>query len=190
VGKPDLGNVTWPQIIFRFFETFCGHVPHNKLCGNTNFIIIGPTHQKLWVFKIFRRSLGRAGMTWRQPGRVDHMYKNMWTWGKTIFLQESSLGHPRAASSRPLVARQPTSRKHRLAVGGPGPVGNQWSPTGRSLQFDKLLAGPSFFAILAFFLVSIYKYLYCSFVEVIFERSCFELGKLVLRWNILTLFEQ
>jgi hypothetical protein len=50
----------------RFLETFCEHTPCNKLCGSTNFIIFGPTYQKLWVFENFMRSLGRAGMRWSQ----------------------------------------------------------------------------------------------------------------------------
>jgi hypothetical protein len=33
---------------------------------STNFIIFGPTDQKLWVFEVFRRSLGRTGMGWSQ----------------------------------------------------------------------------------------------------------------------------
>ena len=34
--------------------------------------------QKLWLFKDFRRSLGKADICWSQPIRVDHMCKNMW----------------------------------------------------------------------------------------------------------------
>jgi hypothetical protein len=33
------------------------------------------TDQKLWMFEVFRRSLGRAGMYWSQLARVDHMCK-------------------------------------------------------------------------------------------------------------------
>jgi hypothetical protein len=29
---------------------------------STNFIIFGPTGQKLWMFEVFRRSMGRVGM--------------------------------------------------------------------------------------------------------------------------------
>jgi hypothetical protein len=32
----------------------------------------GPTDQKLWMFEVSRRSLGRVGMCWSQPTRVDH----------------------------------------------------------------------------------------------------------------------
>jgi hypothetical protein len=38
--KPDFGSVTWSHCIFRFFETFYEHVPWNKLCVSTNFIIL------------------------------------------------------------------------------------------------------------------------------------------------------
>jgi hypothetical protein len=48
--------------LILFFETFCEHAPLNKLRRSTNFIIFGPTNQKLWVFENFRRSLGRVGM--------------------------------------------------------------------------------------------------------------------------------
>jgi hypothetical protein len=71
--KPVLGNITLSHFIFRFFETFCEHAPQNKLCGSTNFMIFGPTDQKLWMFESFKRSLGRAGMCWSQPARVDYI---------------------------------------------------------------------------------------------------------------------
>jgi hypothetical protein len=41
-------------------------------------IFFGPMDQKLWVFEVSRRSLGRAGpagMCWSQPVRVDHLHK-------------------------------------------------------------------------------------------------------------------
>jgi hypothetical protein len=34
-------------------------------------MIFGPMDQKLWMFENLRRSLGRAGMCWSQPARVD-----------------------------------------------------------------------------------------------------------------------
>jgi hypothetical protein len=42
----------------KIFETICEHVPRNKLHGSTNFIIFGPTHQKLW--EIENVSVGQA----------------------------------------------------------------------------------------------------------------------------------
>jgi hypothetical protein len=45
-------------------------------------MILGATYQKLWVFEVFRRSLGRAGMCWSQPARVDHMRKKWKARGK------------------------------------------------------------------------------------------------------------
>jgi hypothetical protein len=70
-------------------------MPCNKLCGSINFISFGPMDKKLWMFENFRRSLGRAGMYWSQPTRVDHMCKNMWAGGRRNILGESNLGHPR-----------------------------------------------------------------------------------------------
>jgi hypothetical protein len=102
VTKPVLGSVTWPHFIFIFFEFFYEHASRDKLCGSTNFIIFGPTDQKLWVFVIFRRSLGRAGMCWSQPARVDHMCKKRRA-RRIFFVQRASLGHPAAAGGRLLV---------------------------------------------------------------------------------------
>jgi hypothetical protein len=59
-GKPVLGSVTWSNFSFIFFQTFFEHVPQNKLCESTNFIIFGLMDQKLWENKKFRRSLGKA----------------------------------------------------------------------------------------------------------------------------------
>jgi hypothetical protein len=38
-------------------------------------MILGAMDQKLWVFEVFRRTLGRAGMCWSQLARIDHMHK-------------------------------------------------------------------------------------------------------------------
>ena len=75
VTKPILGSVTWPHFIFRCFETSCEDAFHNKLCVSTDFIIFGPIDQKLWVFKVIRRSLGKVGMCWSQWGGVDQSAK-------------------------------------------------------------------------------------------------------------------
>jgi hypothetical protein len=48
---------------------------------STNFMILGTTNQKLWVFEVFRRSLGKAGMCWSQLARVDHLRKK-WKVGR------------------------------------------------------------------------------------------------------------
>jgi hypothetical protein len=45
-----------------FFEFFGEYASHNKLCRSTNFIIFGPMVQKLRMFEVFKRSLGRVGM--------------------------------------------------------------------------------------------------------------------------------
>jgi hypothetical protein len=80
--KPILGIVTWSQFLFLFFETFCEDALHNKLHGSTNFIFFRPTNQKLWMFEVFWRSLGRAGMCSSQWGRVDHICKNLGVGGR------------------------------------------------------------------------------------------------------------
>jgi hypothetical protein len=49
-------------------------------------MILGATDQKLWVFEVLRRSLGRAGMCWSQPAIVDHMHKKWRAGGKLIIL--------------------------------------------------------------------------------------------------------
>jgi hypothetical protein len=59
--KLVLGNVASFYTIFRFFERKISIVFWNKLCVSTNFIILGATDQKLWVFENFRRSLGSLG---------------------------------------------------------------------------------------------------------------------------------
>jgi hypothetical protein len=66
VDKPVLVNVTWAHSFFRFFETFCEHVPRNKLRGKKENAFFGPMDQKLCVFEVSRRSLGRASMCWSQ----------------------------------------------------------------------------------------------------------------------------
>jgi hypothetical protein len=73
--KPILGCVVWPHTIFRFFESFCKDASRNKLHISANIMILGATVQKLWMFEVFRWTLGRAGMCWNQPARVDHLRK-------------------------------------------------------------------------------------------------------------------
>jgi hypothetical protein len=37
--------------------------------------------QKLWMFEVLRRSMGRAGMCWSQPARVDYISPKRWAVG-------------------------------------------------------------------------------------------------------------
>jgi hypothetical protein len=37
-----------------------------SFAGGEGIVFFGPTDQKLWVFEVIRRSLGRAGMCWSQ----------------------------------------------------------------------------------------------------------------------------
>jgi hypothetical protein len=64
--KPVLGSVTKSHTIFRFLKTFFEDAPRSKLCGSTKIVFFGHTDQKLWMFEVFRRSLGRVGMCWNQ----------------------------------------------------------------------------------------------------------------------------
>jgi hypothetical protein len=50
------------KFFILYFETFCEDAPRNKLCRSINFVLFGPIDQKLRVFEVFRRSLGRAGI--------------------------------------------------------------------------------------------------------------------------------
>jgi hypothetical protein len=40
-----------------------------------------PVDQKLWMFEVLRRSMGRAGMYWSQPARVDYISPKRWAVG-------------------------------------------------------------------------------------------------------------
>jgi hypothetical protein len=54
-------------------------VPQNKLWEGTNFIIFGPTDQKLWVFENFGEKFGKAGMCLSQLARIDYISPKKWT---------------------------------------------------------------------------------------------------------------
>jgi hypothetical protein len=75
VTKPVLVSVLSPHTIFRFFETFSEDMSRNKLRVSANFMILGTTVQKLWVFEVFGQGLAMAGMCWSQPARVDHFHR-------------------------------------------------------------------------------------------------------------------
>jgi hypothetical protein len=47
-------------LFLDFLKLNCEHVPRTKLYGSTNFIILGPTDQKLWMFENFRRKVGQG----------------------------------------------------------------------------------------------------------------------------------
>jgi hypothetical protein len=60
-------------------------------------------NQKLWVFEVFRRNSGRAGMCWSQLARVDHMRKKWRVGGKKKEKKkEQSLTGPRPAGPSPI----------------------------------------------------------------------------------------
>jgi hypothetical protein len=56
----SLDSVIWSRFSFRFFASFCEHTSWNKLCKSTNFIIFGPTDQKLWKTKNLGEVWSRA----------------------------------------------------------------------------------------------------------------------------------
>jgi hypothetical protein len=51
-----------------------------SLAGKKN-AFFGPMDQKLWMFEVSRRSLGKAGKYWSQPARIDHLRKK-WRAGR------------------------------------------------------------------------------------------------------------
>jgi hypothetical protein len=53
-GIWDFGQATVNAINFRVFETFCEDAPCNELRGSINFVLFGPTDQKLCIFEVFR----------------------------------------------------------------------------------------------------------------------------------------
>jgi hypothetical protein len=110
-------------LFLDFFETFCEDASRNKLCVSANFMILGATVQKLWVFEVLRWSLGRVGMCWSQWGGVDQSAQK---WGKEEKMgrqeeererhgeengtrarpagdQRSGISRPRPTNPRPLV---------------------------------------------------------------------------------------
>jgi hypothetical protein len=107
--KPVLVSVTWAHTIFRFFETFCKDASRSNLCGKKKSYFFGPTDQKLWVFEVSRRSLGRAGMCWSQPARVDHLGKK-WRAERNKF--QKKWGQPNRAKRRPAASGRPLVAAH------------------------------------------------------------------------------
>jgi hypothetical protein len=66
-AKPVLGSVVSTHTIFRIIEYFFPpNASRNKFCISANFMILGATDQKLWMFEVLRRGLVRAGMCWNQ----------------------------------------------------------------------------------------------------------------------------
>jgi hypothetical protein len=63
--KPVLGCVGCSHTIFRFLKTFCEDASRNKLRVSANFMILGATIQKLWVFLKF---LGELWAGWACVG--------------------------------------------------------------------------------------------------------------------------
>jgi hypothetical protein len=105
---------------------------------STNFIFFGPTDQKLWVFEVFKRSLGRAGMCWSQPARVDHMCKKKRAGRRSfiyvfIYFHKMRLEHSIVASGQLLVASWIGHSDH-------WSLGNQPSASGLQNSGDQWLS--------------------------------------------------
>jgi hypothetical protein len=81
--------------------------------------------QKLWVFEVFQRSLGRAGMSSSQPTRVDHMHKRTRAIGIKNKLHRMRLEHPAAASERPPV-EGPRAACDQQSLAGCGPLSDSF----------------------------------------------------------------
>jgi hypothetical protein len=62
-------------LIFDFLKLFVNMRLRISFAKVQIFINFGPIDQKLWRFEIFWRSLGKVGMCWSQPPRIDHMCK-------------------------------------------------------------------------------------------------------------------
>jgi hypothetical protein len=44
-------------------------------------VFFGPTDQKLWMFELLKRNMGRARMCWSQPARVHYISPKRWAVG-------------------------------------------------------------------------------------------------------------
>jgi hypothetical protein len=76
-------------------------------------VFFGPMDQKLWVFEVSRRSLGRAGMCWSQPARVDHLHKKWRAGRKNISRKTGNCTTGAGVDPRPV--------GDRWSLAGPGP---------------------------------------------------------------------
>jgi hypothetical protein len=73
-----------------------------SFAGKEKIVFFGPTDQKLWVFEVSRRSLGRAGMCWSQPARVDHLHKKCKAGRKKKFKKNGNCPTGAGIESRPV----------------------------------------------------------------------------------------
>jgi hypothetical protein len=108
-AKLVLGSVVWTHTIFRILEFFSKCIS-NKLRVSANFMILSAMDQKLWMFEVLRKSLGRAGMCWSHPARVDHMCKKWRAGGKKNSKKGKRVRQAKrrpAAGGRPAVACRP-----------------------------------------------------------------------------------
>jgi hypothetical protein len=67
-------------LFLDFLKLFVNMCLAASFAGKKN-AFFGPTDQKLWMFEVSRRSLGRVGMCYSQWERVDHLSKK-WKAGR------------------------------------------------------------------------------------------------------------
>jgi hypothetical protein len=54
------------HILFLDFSNFFVKISLAVSFAGKTIVFYGPTDQKLWMFEVFKRSLGRVGMCWSQ----------------------------------------------------------------------------------------------------------------------------
>jgi hypothetical protein len=112
--KPVLVCVISAHTIFRFFETFVNMCLIVSFAGKRKNAFFGPMDQKLWMFEVSTRSLGRAGMCWSQPARVDHLRKK-WRAGRKKNSRKMGLARHAQVSTRgrrATVSHWPAAGRH------------------------------------------------------------------------------
>jgi hypothetical protein len=103
---------------------------------STNFIIFGPTDQKLWMFEVFGQGLAEAGMCWSHLARVDYLRKK-WRSKEKRKKKKKDCLHPVQAST---CGRRPTAGR-RLALERRLGIGDHWSQGSRRPAVGAWLPG-------------------------------------------------
>jgi hypothetical protein len=101
-------------LFLDFLKLFVNMRLAASFAGKIN-AFFGPTDQKLWMFEVSRRSLGRAGMCCSQWERVDHLSKKWRAGRKKIStkmgtarqVQVSTRGQRATAGPRTRAGRRP-----------------------------------------------------------------------------------
>jgi hypothetical protein len=115
------------------FLNFFSKCISDKLCMSTNFIILGATNQKLWVFENIKRSLGRAGSAGASEEESTTCGKK---WGHEEGKGRDNFtkkGARATIGGQLLVANWQATRGHRPVVRGLRLAGDQRLLVGHSL---------------------------------------------------------